>query len=165
MNLRSQHLANMGARLGRVPVDYAKISPARSAGPAREAASQARGFDVLTPKAPDGASALTDDARSGLRPAAGTVDSRASPDATVGVTTSGDRFELTLTPNVQATLLLAAKAAGVTPAEFVARAIVVYAQEAVGFPALADELFEAPEAARIKNSRFRSAADQAGVPP
>lgn len=65
-----------------------------------------------------------------------------------------DTFELTLTPNVQATLLLAARAAGVPPAEFIARAIVAHAQEAVGFPALADDLTEVPEFRRGEEARF-----------
>lgn len=55
-----------------------------------------------------------------------------------GLPAVADTFELTLTPNVQATLLLAARAAGVPPGEFIARAIVAHAQEAVGFPALSE---------------------------
>ena len=62
-------------------------------------------------------------------------------------------FELDLQPNVQATLLLAARAAGETPGEFIARAIVFRAQEAVGFPVLADELTGVPEFERRPGSR------------
>lgn len=81
---------------------------------------------------------------------------RAAPGVSALQSTSGDRFELTLTPHVQATLLLAARAAGVAPAEFIARAIVAHALEAVGFPDLSDEFTAVPEFSRIGETRFRN---------
>lgn len=62
---------------------------------------------------------------------------------------AGHRFELTLSDDVQMILLLAAKAANVSPAEIVARAIPFYASEAIGLPALLSgghgDLTAAPE--------------------
>lgn len=161
MNLRSSHLANQGARLART------IN--RGGAPrAREAASQAPDGLVLTPKAPDGASATADDARSGSRPAAEERASRAAAPNAAGreLPASGNRFELTLSDRVQAILHLAAGAAGVSHGEFVARAICAYAAEAVGFPGLSDELHTAPAPARAGASRFDGfMTDHAGVPP
>jgi hypothetical protein len=62
-------------------------------------------------------------------------------------------FSLTLDRGVQLTLLMGAKAAGVTPGEFIARAIVAYAIEAVGVPSLCDELRSVPEFARRGGGR------------
>ncbi len=55
-------------------------------------------------------------------------------------------------------LLLAARAAGCTPGELIARAIVHYARDAVGMPGLCDELSGLPEAfRRAGKSRFSPA--------
>ena len=125
MKLFSSRLANRGARLARLT----ETSPA-PAGHARESTSQA------------------------LAPG----DSRGTPDAgdipASGVRAFPDRFHLTLTPAVQATLLLAAKAADLRPGEFIARAIVAYAEEAIGFPRLADELTTVPAFRRVGETRF-----------
>jgi len=213
MNLRSSHLANMGARLGRIATDHPACV---AAGPARESSSQAPDTHVDSRATPDaalgnvpasgevspasraeGAPAGRGISRDGrpcdCAPSATRQTLRASPDtdcparvpagpareqnsqapdrgsrvASDGGATSSDAFVLTLTDNVQAVLVLAAKAAGVAPGEFVARAICAYAEEAVGFPAMCDELHVAPEPARVGHSRFRTAADagHGGIPP
>ncbi|MEP9389623.1 hypothetical protein [Mesorhizobium sp. KR9-304] len=77
----------------------------------------------------------------------------AAPDVIPSTSGAAFHFELTLSDRVQAILHLAAKAAGVEPGELIARAIVFYAGEAVGFPALADELYAPPEE-RAGASRF-----------
>lgn len=123
MTLVNSHLANIGRRL-------AGVNPY-----------------ALAPQAPGRASADEDDAHmaplAGLRRSADsacaskTRDRGTAPPLPPG---GGAAFELTLAEPVQAILLLAAKASGLSHGEAVARAIVFWAQEAVGMPGLLSAL-------------------------
>jgi len=166
MKLRSSHLANQGARLAGSSASRA-VSQASPAGAPAGRDNGGQSALRASPETLRGAAAPRAREASSQAPAPGA--SRAFSDAGRERPASEAKFELTLSDTVQAILHLAANAAGVSHGEFVARAICAYAEEAVGFPRLSDELHAAPVPAREGGSRFDSfnsgGHGHRGVPP
>ena len=134
---------------------FASVRADHRRGASRQSIDSAR--DAQSPDRAEKAAPGLAYASTGAAPVASRADGapagRRTTDGRQSAALSGPRFELELRPNVQAILLLAARAAGETPGEFVARSIVFRAQEAVGFPALAEELTAVPDFERRNRSR------------